>query len=203
MCSLATINLSSQLALPEWVRGRGLALFLMVFFGSMTLGSAFWGWLAGVYGMKPALLLAAIGAVVCFCLVRNVRLQRGKDLDHTLSAQWPEPVLHASFGDAKEDRGPVMIQIQYRIDLADRVEFLHAMAALRVMRLRNGAFHWMICESTDAPEIMIESFKELSWHQHLRHHDHITHSDKPILDEARSFHRGPDKPVVQHYLIMH
>ena len=195
---LATINLSSQLALPEWVRGRGLALFLMVFFGSMTLGSAFWGWLAGLYGLKPALLLAAFGAVVCFILIRNVRLLRGKDLDHTLSTDWPEPILHTSFGDT-EDRGPVIIQIAYIIDVDDRAAFLAAMTALRVMRLRNGAFDWMLSESTETPEVMIETFKELSWHQHLRHHDHITLADKPIHDKVRSFHRGPAKPVVQHF----
>jgi hypothetical protein len=37
---MATLFVSAQVALPEWVRGRGLAVFLTVYFGAMTLGSA-------------------------------------------------------------------------------------------------------------------------------------------------------------------
>ena len=33
---LATLYVSAQVALPEWVRGRGLAIFLTVYFGAMT-----------------------------------------------------------------------------------------------------------------------------------------------------------------------
>ena len=40
---LTTLFVSAQVALPEWVRGRGLAIFLTVFFGAMTFGSAVWG----------------------------------------------------------------------------------------------------------------------------------------------------------------
>jgi len=34
---LANLNVSAQVALPEWVRGRGLAMYVMVFFGTMTV----------------------------------------------------------------------------------------------------------------------------------------------------------------------
>jgi MFS family permease len=43
---LATLNVSVQMSLPDWVRGRGLAMFVTVFFGAMTAGSALWGQLA-------------------------------------------------------------------------------------------------------------------------------------------------------------
>ncbi len=35
--SLTTFFVSAQVALPEWVRGRGLAIFLTVYFGALTL----------------------------------------------------------------------------------------------------------------------------------------------------------------------
>src|ERR1700722_13956853 len=41
--ALTTFFVSAQVALPEWVRGRGLAIFLTVYFGALTLGSAVWG----------------------------------------------------------------------------------------------------------------------------------------------------------------
>src|SRR5207253_9977631 len=44
---LASLNVSAQVALPDWVRGRGLAVFVTAFFGCLTLGSALWGRVAG------------------------------------------------------------------------------------------------------------------------------------------------------------
>src|SRR5205085_8069491 len=48
IAALASLNVSAQVALPEWVRGRGLAIFGTVLFGGMTLGSAVWGEVAGI-----------------------------------------------------------------------------------------------------------------------------------------------------------
>jgi hypothetical protein len=41
-------------ALPEWVRGRGLALYITVMFGGLSLGSALWGEVASVAGLPVA-----------------------------------------------------------------------------------------------------------------------------------------------------
>ena len=41
---LATLAVSAQVSLPNWVRGRGLALYTTVFFGCLTIGSTVWGW---------------------------------------------------------------------------------------------------------------------------------------------------------------
>jgi Transmembrane secretion effector len=38
--ALVTINVSAQMALPPWVRGRGLSIYVAVMFGAMSLGSA-------------------------------------------------------------------------------------------------------------------------------------------------------------------
>ena len=43
IAALATLSVSAQVALPDWVRGRGLALYTTVFFGCLALGSAIWG----------------------------------------------------------------------------------------------------------------------------------------------------------------
>ena len=37
--ALATLNVSAQLALPDWVRGRGLAMFVAASSGAMAVGS--------------------------------------------------------------------------------------------------------------------------------------------------------------------
>ena len=52
--SAGDAHCSAQVALPDWVRGRGLALYTTVFFGCLTLGSAVWGELAAVLGLPVA-----------------------------------------------------------------------------------------------------------------------------------------------------
>jgi hypothetical protein len=50
---LATINVSAQVALPGWVRGRGLSIYGTLMFGALTLGSAVWGEVAALSGIPP------------------------------------------------------------------------------------------------------------------------------------------------------
>ena len=59
---MTTMFVSAQVALPDWVRGRGLAIFLTAYFGAMTLGSALWGEVADEKGLAFALFAAAAGA---------------------------------------------------------------------------------------------------------------------------------------------
>jgi MFS family permease len=65
---LSALYVAAQLALPDWVRGRGLSIFLTVIFGSITLGSAFWGWIAAKAGLETALCAAAAGALLAIPL---------------------------------------------------------------------------------------------------------------------------------------
>jgi hypothetical protein len=59
------------------VRARGLAIFLMVFFGAITVGSAVWGRVAGMEGLPVAHFLAAAGAVVAIPLTCRWKLRNG------------------------------------------------------------------------------------------------------------------------------
>ena len=79
---LASLYASAHSALPDWVRARGLAIFLTVIFGSMTIGSAVWGRLAGMEGLPLAHFVAAAGAILLIPLTRRWRLApvRGFDL---------------------------------------------------------------------------------------------------------------------------
>ena len=68
---LATLNVSAQIALPAWVRGRGLAAYATVMFGAMTLGSAVWGEIAALINLPTAHYLAAAGALAANPLLRR------------------------------------------------------------------------------------------------------------------------------------
>ena len=89
---LATLNVSAQVALPGWVRGRGLSIFVAVMFGSLTVGSAVWGKVA-VWAGLPAAHFAATAALITVPLLWSWKLQTGAALDLTPSMHWPEPLL--------------------------------------------------------------------------------------------------------------
>src|SRR3954451_3989923 len=76
---LSTLNISAQVALPEWVRARGLSVFVTVMFGATTLGSVVWGQAADLAGLPTALLVAAAGAVIAVPVTWRWKLQTGAD----------------------------------------------------------------------------------------------------------------------------
>jgi predicted MFS family arabinose efflux permease len=83
---MATLFVSAQVALPEWVRGRGLAVFLTVYFGAMTLGSAAWGAVAHISGLWFALYLSGACTLIGMVLTWRWKLQTGAGLN--LARRW-------------------------------------------------------------------------------------------------------------------
>jgi len=49
---------------PDWVRARATAVFMLVYMGTWTAGSAFWGYVADRQGTHFSLITAAIGTGV-------------------------------------------------------------------------------------------------------------------------------------------
>jgi len=108
--ALTTLNGVAQAVLPNWVRGRGLAIYLMVFNGAMAAGSLAWGLIAQELGVPGTLLVGAAGLAVVAWVFHRVKLPMG-EADLQASNHWPEPMLTEP---VHHDRGPVMVQIEYR-----------------------------------------------------------------------------------------
>ncbi len=194
---LSSVNISAQQALPNWVRARGLSVYLMIFFGGISLGSAFWGWLASHYSIVIAMNSAALGAVLFALLTCKIKLQQGGEMDLTPSMHWPVPLAAQS---VEFDQGPVMVTIAYQINPQDQVDFLHAIHRLRAVRMRNGVYRWGVFENTEIPGQYLEYFMEDSWAEHLRHHERLPKQDKILQDQALIFHQGEEPPKVTHYI---
>jgi quinol monooxygenase YgiN len=197
MLVLSSVNVSAQQALPDWVRARGLAVFMMVFYGSMSLGSAFWGWLAGETSITASMLAASTGGIAFIVAAYRARLQQGKDLDLSPSHHWPQPAVHAAVA---HDQGPVIVQVSYQVDPEDRDAFLRAIYLLRAARQRDGAVSWGVYEDTERQGVFIEHFVENDWAEHLRHHERVTRADMPLQQAVQAFHRGDGEPEVRHFL---
>jgi len=59
MTVMSTFNVCAQMAPPAWLRARALAYYLLVFQGSIAIGSGTWGAIAGRVGVRGSLLFAA------------------------------------------------------------------------------------------------------------------------------------------------
>jgi hypothetical protein len=87
---VASLYAAAQIALPDWVRARGLAIFLTVFFGAITVGSAAWGRVAGMEGLPVAHFLAAAGAVVAIPLTWRWKLATAFENEIPSAIRWNE-----------------------------------------------------------------------------------------------------------------
>jgi predicted MFS family arabinose efflux permease len=188
--NLTCLYTSAQNVLPDWVRGRGLAVFLTVIYGTMTLCSAAWGEIAARYGLTTALLLAAGGAIAAIPLTWRWKLQQGAALDLSPSQHWSLPQTREEIDN---DRGPVLVKIEYRIDPKDGHAFVRALDELGFERRRDGAFAWGVFE--DAGDVgryeeayLIESWLEL---MHLR--ERVTNADRVLEDEIRKMLIAPPR----------
>jgi len=193
---LASVNVSAQVALPEWVRGRGLAIFITTFFGTLTAGSAVWGKVAGIAGLPLAHILAAVGALIAIPLTWRWKLQTGARLDLTPSLHWPTPIVA---GEIEHDRGPVLVTIEYKINAKDREPFLAALERVAQERRRDGAYAWGVFEDTAEQGRMLETFLVESWLEHLRQHERVTNADR-VLQETVGRFQTEGTPKITHFV---
>lgn len=193
---LATLSVSAQVSLPDWVRGRGLALFTTVFFGCLTVGSAIWGKVAAVVGLPSAHFLAAGGILAAIPLTWRWKLQVGTGVDLTPSMHWPAPITSHPI---EHDRGPVLVTVEYRIRPQDRQEFLELLEELGHERRRDGAYRWNVFEDAADESRILEIFLVASWTEHLRQHERVTNADRLVQECVDRFHLG-DAPKVTHFI---
>jgi hypothetical protein len=197
---MASFNIATQSAAPSWVRARALALYLLIFQGSMAAGSAVWGAVTERAGISTALVWAAAGLFVGLAAVKRYPLKGVEELNLTPSAHWPEPTVVVK---PQSEDGPVLVTIEYCIDPDHSQEFADAMQAVRQQRLRDGAFRSGLFRDPSEPGRYLETFIVESWAEHLRQHQRVTVSDQAAEERARAFHIGAEPPVMSHFVSAH
>lgn len=194
---LTIFNTSTLTVVPEWVRGRALALYLMVFFGGLAGGAAVWGAVAQALGTQPALVISGLGLLVTLLLAPHYRLAVHSPLDLSPAGHWPSPSVSL---EPRHDEGPVFVLIPYRIDPQQAPAFIAAMAEMRLIRLGDGAMRWNLIQDMQTPSRFVETFVVESWLDYLRQHDRITVADRAVEDRVRAFHLGPGDPTPSLFL---
>jgi hypothetical protein len=183
---LATIttNVAAQIALPWWVRARGLGLFLLAITGSIAIGSALWGWVAE-WSVPGAYAVAAVAMVVGSASTRRWRLGPADGLDLT-----PVPAIDPVVALMPHPTdGPVVVTVAYHVPDGDMVSFTDAMRVIEAHRRRTGAYQWGLFRDLGEPNRFVEIFHVESWAAHLRQHQRVTaHFDQQWETVRRYLH---------------
>ncbi len=195
MSLMSSFNVIVQTIVPSWVRARVLAIYMLIFFGGMALGSAAWGAIATRIGVSPALLCAAAAMIAGLGAAYFFPLRIGKELDLEPSLHWPDPIYVT---EPHPKAGPILVTIDYQIEPARTADFINAMREVKRILQRDGAVRWGLFADPAHPGHYLETFLVESWAEHMRQHARVTGEDRRAQDRARSFHVGSSEPVVTH-----
>ncbi|MBN9286800.1 MAG: hypothetical protein BGO43_05400 [Gammaproteobacteria bacterium 39-13] len=194
---ISTLNTVAQQSVASWVRARALSVYLMIFYGSMALGSVFWGWVATHYNISFSLKIAGLGLLLGNIFTYRMRLESLQIPDHTPSKDSPAPQGELS---PEHDHGPIMITVEYSVNSENAEAFRRAIQDLRRIRLREGAFFWTLFQDVENHRKFIECFMAESWLEHLRYHERVSISDRRVQAKVNAFHEGKDRPKVHHFV---
>ncbi|MFD0667041.1 MFS transporter [Ramlibacter sp. MAHUQ-53] len=195
--SVANTNtVAAQMALPDWVRARGMSMYQMAIMGSTALGAALWGQVATWLGITAALEIAAVTSVVLMVTAQRLTPDRGTEEDLSPAKRLVLPEVPVRPGS-----GRILTRVEYRIDPARAEDFMALMNDSRSSRLRQGALAWQLLHDVAEPGRYVEQIIDESWTEHLRRFDRISADDAQLRDRRMSFHLGEEPPRVTRYVI--
>lgn len=196
MLAVALFNIGVQLSAPRWVAGRSLAAFQAAIAGGIAIGSWGWGHLTDSVGVEMALLVsgAAMFASPLFGLWLKMPPTGARDEDAGMLAD-PEVLLPLT-----GRSGPLVVEIEYRVDQDDARAFHGVMQDVQLSRQRNGAYGWSIARDIADPELWTERYHCPTWLDFLRQRNRSTMAERALHQRAADFHLGPDPVRVRRML---
>jgi Transmembrane secretion effector len=191
---MSTFNTLVQNLAPDWVRARVLAIYLLVFQGSVALGSTLWGVAAEHTSATTALLFSSIGIGACLALPVVAQLPAARG---SLEA-WNHWGKLSMVKAPEPGEGPVLVAVEYKVDPKQVPEFLDALHDYQRIRRRDGAMRWGVYYDAENPELYLENFVVESWAEHTRQHDRFTVADRKF--EERVLRLVLEPPKSRHFL---
>lgn len=199
LCSLAMLNSLMQLSLAQWVRGRGLAIYSLVFLGTQGVGAFVWGLVAEWVTIEAALLISAGLMLLTAISVIWWGLQPNTaKLDFsmiTMELADPDRVYEPAQADL-----PVHIAVQYLVPQQNENDFVEAMTRVERARRRTGAYEWNLNRraGSELEDTFVEEFSVASWAEYKSQVTaRWTVADSGVLEEALDLIDGA--PLVRHY----
>lgn len=191
-----SLTVAAQMALPDWVRARGMSIYQMALMGSTAIGAALWGQVANLTSIHDSLAIAAGTSVVLMAVAQRLVTDRGIEEDLSPSRAFKVPQAQAP-----TRSGRIQVNIEYRIDPARTAEFMELMQESRRSRISQGARDWQVLLDLYDPSRVVEQITDESWTEHLRRFDRVTASDVQLRDRKLAFHIGEEPPRVSRFVI--
>jgi MFS family permease len=191
----SSLNASAQTVLPDWVRSRGMSVYLLTFQGAQALGAVIWGIVTEHSNVSVALSAVAGGLFAGVLVALRWPLQSGA-VDVRPSQHWAEPELAI---DPDPAHGPVLVSVAYEVPLENADGFRQAMERVGRSRRRSGAERWGLFQDGADPERFVEVYVVPTWQEHLRQHqERSTRGDRLHEERARELTREGSEPHVEH-----
>ena len=193
-----SLSVSAQVALPDWVRARGMSIYQMSLMGGAAAGSLLWGQVASMTDVRTAVLAAAATGLLLLLATRRLSVEGGADIDFTPASAGglaPEPAQAVN-----PEAGPVMVTVEYQIDPAQAAAFAEVMQRTRRARLRQGALSWGLFRDVAVPGRYVEYFVDENWLEHQRRLERFTAFDADLRGQRMAFHVGTAPPVLRRYV---
>lgn len=194
MIATTTLTTATQQASPTWIKGRTLAIFLMVLFGGIAAGSAIWGTLASHFNITTTLIITSIGLILGYLLTYRLSFKKIQKMDHTPAHDLPAPAVKIGC----QEKNPVMVSIEYIVESQHTQEFTKLMRHVRAVRIRQGAFFWKLYLDTEDTTRFVEYFMSESWVDHLRLHERLSISDREIDRQVQVYNKDQQPPHISH-----
>jgi len=191
-----SLTVAAQMALPDWVRARGMSIYQMALMGSSAAGAALWGLVATWTNIHESVAIAAVSSVLLMALAQRLVSDRGIEEDLT-----PARVFKVPQADAPPLAGRIQVNIEYRIDPARTAEFMQLMQESRRSRISQGAIDWQVLQDLYDPGRIVEQITDQSWTEHLRRFDRVTAADVQLRDRKLAFHVADEPPLVTRFVI--
>ena len=194
--SVTVYNIGVQLSAPRWVAGRALASFQTAIAGGIAAGSWGWGHTADVVGVDKALLIG--GALLFVSPLLGIRLRMPTFSTSAEAAEiLADPEIHLLLNPRS---GPIIVEIDYRVDPGRAREFYGVMQEVQLARQRTGAYGWSIARDITEPELWTERYHCPTWHDYLRQRNRPTAAERQLTQSAQEFHVGPEPVRIRRML---
>ncbi len=191
MLVIAMFNIAVQLSAPRWVTARVLAGFQGAMTGGVALGAWAWGHMATADGIGPAIIVSGIAVALTPAIGLWLRMPSvsPNDADMAESLDLPETKLRLT-----SRSGPIVIELDYRVDPARARAFYGVMQKIRSIRLRTGGFSWSLSRDIGDPALWTEHYHCPTWGDYLHQRSRMTQADRVIQADASAFQMG-GKPL--------
>lgn len=184
MLIISMLNVAVQLSVPRWVTARALAWYQSSLTGGIAFGAWFWGMVTADHGVSVAIVASGVGVLLLPLLGLLIPLPDvgQSDVEPVRVPREPEVAL-----DITARSGPIVVEIDYRVDPAEARLFYDKMMQLQNARLRNGAFEWSIARDIGDAALWTERFHFPTWQDYLRQRDRFTKADSALQAAADAY----------------